>query len=184
MLEFIIDKFITIVGSGGNGMDIFIEKIVSRRKSSADYLIILGIIAAAFILSVVCFTIFSIIAPLLVTGIIIGAYFLITSKNIEYEYIVTNDELDVDKITNQKKRQRVFSNSCRDFEIVAKVNSEKYVSEYEKIENKLNFTSVLGGEDVYFIVLNYKGARTVVFFEPNERMMNAFKTYIPRKVFE
>ena len=163
-------------------MDIFIEKIVQKRKDMKDYLIIVGIALAALILM------------LLVLNYIpewlsfyysywlcrISAYY---DRNIEYEYAVTNGDLDIDKIIAQRKRKRIFSANCKEFEIVAKLKSSHYSNHYKSYKNQLNCASSLDNENVYFAVLNYNKEQTVLYFEPSERMLNNFKTFIPRKVF-
>lgn len=165
-------------------MDIFIEKIVVKKKDAKDRLFIAGIVLAVFILIFVVFNI-----PVINTMwlffdalIIYVGYRLITSRNIEFEYIVTNGDLDIDKIISQRKRKRIFSASCKEFDIVAKVKSSNFTPQVQNIKNRIVAVSSLDSDNVYFVTLNYKGDRTVVFFEPDERMLNNFRTFIPRKV--
>lgn len=167
-------------------MDIFIEKIVARKKGGKDVLFNLGIIAAGLIVSLVLFAIPFVanFALFLFAGIVFGVYYLITSRNVEYEYIVTNGEMDIDRIVAQRKRKRLFSGNCREFDVIAKVNSDKYTTDVKNIRNKLYLVGSMDSPDVYFLTAHYKGEKTLVFFEPDKRMLDAFKTYIPRKVFE
>ena len=78
---------------GGTSMDVFVEQIVKKRNTTKDIAVIVGIILAALIL---CF-VFAIILPalvpilgtlslFLVAGTIFGAYWLISSMNLEFEY--------------------------------------------------------------------------------------------------
>ena len=53
----------------------------------------------------------------------------------------------------------------------------------QSIKNRIDASSSIDSPDAYFITLNYKGQKTLVIFEPNERMLNNFKIYIPRKVY-
>ena len=110
------------------------------------------------------------------------AYRFITGRNIEFEYIVTNGELDIDKIIAKRKRKRIFSASCKDFEIVARVRSNSFSQSVQSIKNRIDASSSLSSTDAFFVTLNYKGERTLVIFEPDERMLNNFKIFIPRKV--
>lgn len=164
-------------------MDIFIEKIVQKRKDTKDYLIIVGIVFLALVLMLLVLN--YIPGMTFIFIIVIGylGYLLITSRNIEYEYAVTNGDLDIDKIIAQRKRKRVFSANCRVFEIVAKLNSSHFSDHYKSYKNQLNCTSSLNNENVYFAVLNYNKQQTVLYFEPSEKMLKNFKTFIPRKVF-
>ncbi len=166
-------------------MDIFLEKIVPRRKTSKDTLITVGIIIGAIALIIVSggIPILKNFSIFIVVGVGYFAYRFITLRNIEFEYAVTNGELDIDKIISQRKRKRIFSASCKDFDILAKVKSEHYNNEAKNIKNRIEAMSSFEAPDLYFAALNYKGERTIVFFEPNEKMLNSFKTFIPRKIF-
>ncbi len=166
-------------------MDIFMEKIVRKRKDYKDYLITAAILIGAVALMVVVMFV-----PILgqmwlffAAGIIYLAYLLSTTRNIEFEYAVTNGDLDIDKIVAQRKRKRVFSANCKTFEVVARVKSEHFTPQYKSFKNQIDCTSTKDADGVYFVVLNYKNEQTVVYFEPTEKMLQSFKTFIPRKVF-
>lgn len=166
-------------------MDTFIEKIVARKKTSKDMMFNIGIILAGLILffALQMVPFLSSFFLLILVGVIYGAYQLIKSRNIEFEYVVTNGDLDIDKIIAQRKRKRIFSASCKEFDIVAKVKSSHYGHHVETIKNRFEAVSSMDSDNVFFATLNYKGEKTVVFFEPDERMLNNFKTFIPRKIF-
>lgn len=166
-------------------MDIFMEKIVTRKKTIADKLIVFGVIMAIIILTPIVFMIPVVgsMGLLVVAGMIYGGYYVITSRNIEYEFIVTNGDLDIDRIVAQRKRKRIFSASCKGFDIVAKVKSSHFTHNIMNTNKKIEAVSSMDGDGVYFIALNYKGEKTVVFFEPNEKMLNSFKKFISRKMF-
>lgn len=167
-------------------MDVFIEKIVARRKGAKDFIMILAVIIGGLILSGAVFSIklVSSFAPIIVLGVIYVAYRLIVSRNIEFEYAVTNGDLDIDKIISQRKRKRIFSASCKEFEVVAKLGSVHFTQDVKNINKRIEAVSSMDSPDVYFATLNYSGQKTVVFFEPDKRMLDAFKIFIPRKVFE
>ena len=167
-------------------MDVFMEKIVAKRKDFKDNLIAAGIIFGTLILMFVLINIPIInqlgIGLFLVAGLIYLAYRLITSRNIEFEYVVTNGELDIDKTISRRKRKRIFSASCKEFDIVARVKSNSFSQSVQAIKNRIDATSSLDSPDAFFATLNYKGEKTLVIFEPDEKMVNNFKFFIPRKV--
>lgn len=167
-------------------MDIFIEKIVAKRKTSRDTLFKVGIVIAGIILSFIIMTIpiINSFAPILIAAVLYFGYYFIRSTNLEFEYAVTNGDIDVDKIIAQRKRKRIFSAMTKDIEIIAKLNSDKFASEFKNIPNKIAAVSSMESQDIYFLVAPYKGQRTILFFEPDQRMIDSFKTKIPRKVFE
>jgi hypothetical protein len=40
----------------------------------------------------------------------------------------------------------------------------------------------MDAEDLYFASLSYKGKKTVVYFEPDGRMIEVFRRFIPSKM--
>mgnify|MGYP000338766687 FL=1 len=165
-------------------MDSFIEKIVVKKKTFKDYLISIGIVLAGTLLTLIVGLI-EFLAPfwfIIAAAIVYFMYQFITSSNIEYEYIVTNGDLDIDKIINRRRRKRIFSANCKDFEILAKLKGGLNDRRIQNINSKIMAVSSINSENVFFAILNYKGERTVVFFEPDEKMLNSFKLFIPRKI--
>ena len=106
-------------------MDIFNEKIVKKRYDMQDLLIVVGLIVAAFFLIFLkVFLNLGMLTPLLVIGIGYGLFYLISARHVEYEYSVTNGDLDVDKII-ARKRIRLLSIEGKDLEILAKLKERK-----------------------------------------------------------
>lgn len=167
-------------------MDSFIEKIVERKKTSKDMLMGAGIVFLCIFLIVFIIPIVPYVNSMQLVfdaAAIYGAYFLIKSKNIEFEYSVTNGEIDIDKIISRSRRKRIFSGNCKEFEVLARLKGDHYNDSVKNITNKIEAVSSMDSPDVFFCVTTYKGARTVVYFEPDERMLNAFRLFIPSKIF-
>lgn len=160
-------------------MDVFCEYIVKVKKNPAELTIsALGIILAVILLGFslfFLFTPFSSFVLLIDAGVVYGAYILITHFNVEYEYILTNGDIDIDKITAKRKRKRVLSFSTKEFEIVAP---------YKHGEN---YTNVLdlgtrNYENAYYAVFSKDGQKKTLVFNPPQKMIEAMKTYSPRTV--
>ncbi len=160
-------------------MDVFCEYIVKVKKNPAELTIsALGIILAVILLGFslfFLFTPFSSFVLLIDAGVVYGAYILITHFNVEYEYILTNGDIDIDKITAKRKRKRVLSFSTKEFEIVAP---------YKQGEN---YTNVLdlgtrNYENAYYAVFSKDGQKKTLVFNPPQKMIEAMKTYSPRTV--
>ncbi len=169
-------------------MDIFLEYIVSRKKGIKEILKIVGIILAMMVLLYGCtfllITPFASISFVLAAAVVYGAYYLITAQNVEYEYIVTNGELDVDRIVHRRKRKRLLTVHSRTFDIVAPVGSPEH-----KGEENAAFTRVIDAssgridDKTYYAVFSKDGQKIKLIFEPTEKMLEAFKTFVPRNVF-
>lgn len=164
-------------------MDIFMEKIVKRHKGVSDVLMVVGIIFLTFLIIFLLIPYAPSFSLLLISAIFYLAYLLISMRNIEFEYAVTNGDLDIDKITNQKKRKSVFSANCKDFEVVARVKSDKYTNEIKECKNIKDFTSHANNSEIWFIYIRQEKGPTVVLFEPTTQMIDNFFTFNPRNIF-
>lgn len=160
-------------------MDVFCEYIVKVKKKPVELLLSgLGVIAGLLLLGVslmFLFTAFSSFVLLIDAGIVYGVYILITHFNVEYEYILTNGDIDIDKITAKRKRKRMLSFSTKEFEIVAPYKEGQ------------NYTNVLdlgtrNYDNAYYAVFSKDGQKKTLIFNPPQKMIEAMKTYSPRTV--
>lgn len=168
-------------------MDIFIEKLVKKQKTVKDTLISVAIVLLAIVIVFFVIPFVPIVRNFAFIFLILFAYlayYLISSRNIEYEYALTNSELDIDKIIAGRKRKKVLSIDCKNFDIVANVNSDKFTGDVKSINNRIEAVSSLNSSNIYFAAFDNNGRRTLLFFEPDERMLDAMWRYIPRKLFK
>ncbi len=166
-------------------MDVFIEQIVVKKKDIKDllYYSIIGLGNLVLIYLMISVSFFKYLIPLIVICLIYANYFLIIKRNIEFEYIVTNGDLDIDMIISKKKRKRIISTNIKEFEVVAGIKSDKLTPEIQNIKNVVHTESSMGAEGLYFGVFNYNGRKTLLVMEPGEKVLNAIKAASPRKVF-
>lgn len=168
--------------------DVFIEKIVARKKTGKDYLLIAGVIIGglAAIVAVNYLNIYVInitfMLPLVVVGVIYLLYILISNMSIEFEYILTNGDLDIDQIIARRKRKRVFSCQAKNIELMARVGSDEWRDAERGGYKRLDCSQTLLSPDNWFITANYKGQRLLVVFTPDERMLKNMKRYNPSKI--
>ncbi len=165
-------------------MDMFIEKIVRKRKGPVDVLLMLLIIIGTIAVSFLALYFLPSLATIIIIGLLYLAYILLSKLNVEYEYAVTNGDFDIDMIINQRKRKRMFSANCKDFEVVAKVNSSQYTREIQQCKNVKDYSSHSKTAEVWFISMRTEGKQTVILFEPLPQMIVNFRTFIPRKIFK
>ncbi|MBR5506567.1 MAG: hypothetical protein IKV88_00795 [Clostridia bacterium] len=171
-------------------MDTFIEYMIKQKKKKGDYTkAALIILAATFVVMIVTLVFlvlpsyFISMWPLTVAGIYFGAYKIISSFDVEYEYILTNGELDVDRITHRKKRKRIITIHVKSFIEFGKIGDEN-----EKKHKKEDFTNIINASansstyTDYYAVFFKNGQRMKLIFNPTVRMIDAFKPYAPRVV--
>ncbi|MCH5184890.1 MAG: hypothetical protein J1F64_02065 [Oscillospiraceae bacterium] len=169
-------------------MDTFIEYIVKKKKTAKDYLTMAAIITGVLLLAVLCLLFNSLlfgIPFILFVFCCWGAYMLITSSNVEFEYILTNSELDIDKIIARRARKRILTVNFREIEICAKPDDPSFkhiydntagISRIERLHGDIN------SGNVYFVDFSRDSEKVRVLFEPNERILNEIKKINPRRV--
>jgi len=165
--------------------DIFIEQIIKKKKTVKSVVIIVGtvILAAVVSFSVLLVSQISIFFPFVLAASIWGALILIRYQNIEYEYSLTNGDLDVDKIIAKRKRVAVFSVEVKTMEIVAPM-TEEYRREYEsdRIARKVDAAPSDKSPGRWFAIFeDTQGLLTFFIFQPNERMLAGMKRYLHNK---
>lgn len=173
-------------------MDIFCEYIVKKKKEKEDYLKIAGVIVGALLVSYLLVgAIYSFLTFLagfsfvFVIGVFYYAYKLIKNSSIEYEYILTNNELDIDKIIAKSARKRMLTVNFREIEICANILDETKRNEYNNSADKtlLKYYGDKNAENVYFVDF-YDGSKNMrLLFQPNEKILKGIKSVSPSKVF-
>lgn len=163
-------------------MDVFCEYMVKKKKTFKDSLIVAGIIAAAVFLSlIVFFFLFGLLfgfEVFVVAGIIYGALIFIRRTDIEYEYILTNSVLDIDKIMSKKTRKRVISIDFKNIEICNHL-SEENKNPSLKI---LDLSGDIDAKNVYHVDFTKDSTQYRVYIRPNAKMLSKLKLVSPRLV--
>ena len=163
-------------------MDTFFEQIVSMKRTGAQIACVVGIVLAAIMLLYGAFILAMIgLAPigfLLVCGICWAAYKLIMRSSIEYEYIFTNGDLDVDKIIAKSSRKRMVSINCSKVERYGKYNPAARVS--DSVKKVYIFCNPSDENAKFLIAPNKKEGMVMIVFSPDERVRGAIEKSIPR----
>jgi len=94
-------------------MDVFMELMVERKRDARENTLRVFIILSAVSLSflIILATLFLGYLPLVIVigGVIWLTSYILKGLYVEYEYILTNKDLDVDKITGKRKRKRLVT---------------------------------------------------------------------------
>lgn len=166
--------------------DVYIEKIIKRNPTGKTILYKFLIYFAAAI--IIAFGLFFPYLRFLAAAVVVaagwGAWRVAGMLNLEYEYTLTNGELDVDKIINRRSRKRVITINYKDISILAPV-SDKYKDDFNSpsIKKTYNLTATDHSPDNWFIVFGSNGGKSdKLIFEPDKRFIDGFRQYIPRKV--
>ena len=163
-------------------MDTFCEQIVSIKKTGATVALFFILWFFALLVCVASFLLLTVINPaipfLLSCALLFGTYKLTSQLNIEYEYIITNGTMDIDKIINKSSRQRVSSFELANVERVEKYND--HLLQNIKKEN-IVFACNRNDPDAYLLVASKEDTKVnYIVFTPSEKLKDAIKKSLPK----
>lgn len=122
------------------------------------------------------------IALLVVVGLIYLAYHFTSRLKKEFEYICTDDCLDIDVIMNKSKRKRLISFNVSKLEIIASVKDSQYNNMLGgNFDKKIDATSRRSDANVYFAIIE-KDGKTLLTFEPPKEMLEMLQKYARSKI--
>lgn len=169
-------------------MDFFNEWIVKRRKTAQDYM------SVAITVMVTCMVLYGIMLqfmayklvyfiPVEIAVVLFIAYKIIASMNVEYEYSVTNGDIDVDRVISKKRRKRMVSVKLRNVEYFAPFEGEHIrVAEDTSIRRIIDASSSLDAPRLHFVIYYNNSEKTLLLFEPTDEMIENFSHYVPRSL--
>jgi hypothetical protein len=175
-------------------MDHFHEESVSKVNTGMNTLIyilsyvgmvIFAILALNGLMTIFSgiINVFSIVITLVFGGLAYGCFVLRNNQRIEYDYTFTNGILDIAKVINNNKRKKLLSADIREFEVVAPTSDDGFqrMLHHKGIEKRYNYFLNRGG-GLYYGVFTHDGAKSMLVFEPSEKLLKLFKIFNPRNV--
>ena len=175
-------------------MDLYNETLVRRKFTPAEK----NKIKTLFVTLLSSSVLFMLVIPYLVwsnglaylatVSLIVFAIILfiiwrtLKKMQLEFEYIITNDTLDIDKIVAQKKRIREISFEIKETEEIGKFTPQKFVNPtFDYIVRAEKYP--LAPEGNYYIILHHaKYKRCLVVFTPDDKMLEALKRTLPPRL--
>lgn len=163
-------------------MDTISEQLVPKLNTGADkakkIAISIGSILLASVLMwlAIVFGIYSLI--ILVLLILYGGVWLVANMNVEYEYIITNNEMDIDKIIGRRKRKRMITLDLSTSEDFAPYPTDGEVN----VDATVHATSGVEKDAHYLIVQHSSYGKVMLIFNPNEKTREAIMQEIPNSL--
>ena len=162
-------------------MDSFIEQIIEKKAEPKDIikrlLLMAGSLLLCFVFVYLAFMmpVISMVFFMMVFGTVWLTWILIQGTFIEYEYIITNNEMDIDKIISRKKRKRL---------ITVKLNKTEEWGKYSsgKGENANVTVSAhdCGYKNLWYITVHHeKHGKTTLLFSPGRSVLQAVNKQVP-----
>ena len=157
-------------------MDVFFEQIIPIRKTGKTIAVFFGIWILAALLAAVVFYLLGSFSLIFIFGIGYGAYILSSKLNVEYEYIITNGILDIDKIINKSSRKRMISVDLSGVTRLEKFNTNAPIN-----RNNTVFACDKDDPNAYLVVSEKSGQSAVSFvFSPNDKIKSAVVKFAPK----
>jgi hypothetical protein len=169
---------------GRDKMDTFCEQLVKRAPTTKENIKKALILFLALFLGGIIFLLASYylgyIFGFLFGGVIFFlGFYLMGMYDYEYEYIVTNGEIDIDKIIAKRKRKRILSVSAKSF------TAFKKLLDSDKLSDQVMSIDVSDGIDVnkYYAEFKLKDQRQIaLIFSPDEKTLGSLNHYISRTI--
>lgn len=164
--------------------DLYKEHLVKKEKTTIDTLERVGIIALTVVLALGGLFIRPILlAGALVVGIL-GYIFVFPNTDLEYEYLLVNRSLDIDKVMARTKRKKVKSFDLSTAEIIAPLHSHRL--DYYNNNSQMKVQDYSSGNDEHrrfaFIIREDSQACKVII-EPDQDMERMMQQSMPGKCY-
>ena len=176
-------------------MDIFAEILVSRKFTNQDKKKIKMYFASIIFSSVVLVLVvpmvaltkgiayISTVSMLLFAAIVFVIWRELKAMQLEFEYIIVNNNIDFDKIVAKKKRTRLVSADLKLVEEIGVYNPSRFVNSNFGAEFHTE-RDVNSGANYYMIFPHNEYKRTLVVFTPDDKMFEALSKTLPRQLLK
>ena len=171
-------------------MDNYTEQIIEGKPYSKHYFCIVAssLVAACGVVFVLLFI--NLISIGLILAVLggFGIYFSVLSMSYEYEYIFTNGDCDVARITNKSSRKEMYSLKQEDVQRILKYTSPKFQNELD-INKKLRVSDYTSGneankENWYAFLTNKKDKTDALVIELDDERIEYIRSIYKKKIEE
>ncbi len=160
-------------------MDNFYEQLITTHKTTVYKAVnasfyVFGFLALITLSALPIFIVCVILA--------VAAFFGKKQLYVEYEYVFTNGEIDVDKIVEMKKRSRVANFNIKNVELLAPESSSSVKDFANKPSKVLDLYPKTTDKTMYVAMVTGGNERLQIKFVPDEEFINLCYKYNPRAV--
>ena len=155
--------------------------LVERKKST-----LMRVVTAAVFAIGILFALFSMIAPLFLSGaliLLVVWYFFLFRSSKEYEYSFFDGELRFAKIMNKSRRKRLRVFTMDEVIQIAPAGDRSiYKYEQDNTVKKIDYTS--GNKDVpyYNLIMKNEDGINMISYEPDDKYLDAICVKYGQKV--
>ena len=159
-------------------MDNISEQLVKKTEDGSDLIKRIVIIAGGAAAVTGLFLLTVLVTPFAVVGIaaaVFAVYWLFISTFVEYEYIVSNEYLDIDKIIAKRRRVNMLSLDIREFTDFGGYEGQDYPG--------TTYSAVGGSEkQMYGLFSNGETGEGRLIFSPDDKTLKNIKFYLKRDI--
>ncbi|MGN0505116.1 MAG: DUF6106 family protein [Lachnospiraceae bacterium] len=163
---------------------LYAEARAKKKVTVKDNLIKFGIIGGmivCFLFGFLLMNVFLMLAGVVFVGL---TYYVLPRLSVEYEYVFCDGQLDFDKISGGMKRKNMLRIDFEQLVVIAPKNSHALDGYRHNGVTVKDFTSLEENHKVYGLVVTGGEKPTLIYFEPNEKMLAAMKQKAARKITE
>ncbi|MBE6758190.1 MAG: hypothetical protein E7552_06565 [Ruminococcaceae bacterium] len=151
-------------------MDLFVEQLIREKRGGRYFFAVFGLSVAALVLLTLAVMMGGMLLAFAVVGIGYGWYWCTAMLLTEYEYCVTNGDIDIDRIRGKRRRLRLVSVRGDKIESLAPYTPDCDLSRFNRV---VKCTTGEAADLWYFTYHSKKNGHTVVVFQPNARVLAA-----------
>ena len=163
---------------------IFVEQIVARKNPPFTKVTLGVMIVLTVFVGLNGILLLQPVALVLFLALLAMLYFMFLQVNIEYEYSVTEDVLDIDIIRWKRKRKHLVSMSMDSVVVIAPARTDPVSAYVGRKLKTYDCTSHDADHEYYTLVFKPQGetVEQKVLFEPDETVIDALWRKAPSKV--
>ncbi len=171
--------------------DIVCEQLVQRKLTPMRILTIAGVTVGGILLSFFLYVIGGIADPAVgmmaslffLGGIALTVFLVRRMLFVEYEYTFVNGELTVDKILTKSSRKNLAEIDVKAIEKLGKYDAET-VAKLGSVQ-VWDYSADKADENTLYAFFkdDASGRNTVLFFTPNQKLLDAMKPYVSATVY-
>ncbi|OON96735.1 MAG: hypothetical protein ATN36_04835 [Epulopiscium sp. Nele67-Bin005] len=162
--------------------DIFKEQLIQARRTSKDKTSLVAIVASTISLSVVVLWLFGGMGAVVIVGIVLLANYLRSFLSREYEYAITNNELDIDVIYNKQRRRRIKTIDLRNITMMASIADDRHKEQLLRVEKAIDCSDGKLEANTYAIIYSVNGETLKILLTPNNEMLQLMYNQAPSKI--
>jgi len=161
--------------------DVYKEQMVKQVPTTKDKMLQAGAIALGLLILFLAMTFAPQFFLFAVAAVGFGVYYLFGMLSREYEYILTNGDLDVDCIYGKSRRKRLFTGELKSIEMMAHVDDMGYESVFKNAVVRKDCSDGKPSANTYKFAAPYKGKLIFIVFTPNDEMLRLMSPYLGQR---